>query len=128
MEILRLCAIGIVTALLAVVLKQHKSALAMLVSLGGGCLILFYALPYMRDILAFAGEFARKTGLNTAYVGAMVRVIAVTFITECAAALCRDAGESALAAKLEIAGKLIILGLSMPIVTSLFDTVISILP
>lgn len=128
MEILRLCAIGVVTALLAVLLKQNKSVHGILVSLAGGCLLLFYALPYMRDILAYAGEFARKAGLQSAYIGAMVRVIAVTFITECTAALCRDAGESALATKLEMAGKLIILGLSMPIITALFEAVVAILP
>ncbi len=128
MEILRLCAIGIVAALLSVLLKQHKSVMALPVSLAGGCLLLFCTLPYLRDLFALAGEFSAKTGLDAAYVGAILRVIAVTFITECAAALCRDAGESALAANLEIAGKLIILGLSAPLITSLFETVISVLP
>jgi len=127
-EILRLCAIGVVSALLAVLLKQNKSVHGILVGLAGGCFLLFYTLPYMRDILGYIGEFARNTGLKNAHIGAMVRVIAVTFITECAVALCRDAGESALAANLEMAGKLIILGLSMPIITALFEAVIAILP
>lgn len=128
MEILRLCAIGIATALLSVFLKQQKSALALLVSLAGGCLLLFYTVPYFRDLFALAGEFAGKTGLDSAYIGALLRVIGVTFLTEAAAALCRDAGETAIAASLETAGKLIILGLSTPIITSLFETVISVLP
>ncbi len=128
MEILRLCAIAVVTAFLAVLLKEQKSVHGLLVSLAGGCLLLFYAFPYMRDILAYAGSFAQEAGLESAYLGAMVRVIAVAFIAECAMALCRDAGESALATKLEMAGKLLILGISMPILTALFDTVVSILP
>ncbi|MBE7025681.1 MAG: hypothetical protein E7408_06490 [Ruminococcaceae bacterium] len=128
MEILRLCAIGITAALLSVLLKQHKSALAIPVSLAGGCLLLFRTVPYLRDLFAFAGEFASKTGLDTAYIGALIRVVLVTFVTECAAALCRDAGESALATNLEIAGKLIILGLSAPVISSLFETVIAVLP
>ncbi len=128
MEILRLCAIGITAALLSVFLKQHKSALAVLVSLAGGCLLLSLTLPYLRDLFAYAGMFADKTGLNPAYIGAILKVVGVTFITECAAALCRDAGESALAKSLETAGKLIILGLSAPIVTALFETVLSVLP
>ncbi len=128
MEILRLCAIGLVTALLATMLRQQKSIHGVLVSLAGGCLLLFYTLPYMRDILSYIGELSAEIGLKSAYVGAMVRVIAVAFITECTAALCRDVGESALAAKLEMAGKLVILGVSMPIIRSLFSTVVSILP
>lgn len=128
MEILRLCAIGIVAALLSAFLRQHKSALSLSVSLAGGCLLLFRTVPYLRDLFAFAGEFAQKTGLDGAYIGALLRVVAVTFLAECGAALCRDAGESALATNLEIAGKLIILGLSAPIISSLFETVIGVLP
>ncbi len=128
MEILRLCAIGLTTALLSVFLKQHKSAVATLVSLAGGCLLLFFTLPYLKDLFAYAGMFAEKTGLNPAHIGAVLKIVGVTFVAECAAALCRDAGESALASSLEIAGKLVILGLSAPIITSLFETVLSILP
>ena len=128
MEILRLSAIAVITALLAVFLKQNKSTFSLLVSLAGGCLILLSALPYMRDVLGYGAEFAQTAGLSSASLGALLRVVAVSLITECAAAICRDASEGALATKLEIAGKLIILGLSMPIITSLFDTVLSVLP
>lgn len=128
MEILRLSAIGLITALLSLFLRQHKSALALPVSLGGGCLLLFFAVPYFRDILGFLGEFVAGTGLDSAYVGILVRIIGVTFLTEIAAALCRDAGESALAQTLELCGKLLILGMSMPVITALFEAVISFLP
>ncbi len=128
MEILRLCAISIVTALCAALLKQYKSSLVIPITLAGGCLLLFFTLPYLRDVFAFAGELAEKAGLEAAFMGALLKIIGVTFITECTAALCRDAGESALATHLEMAGKLIILGLSMPLITSFFETVIRALP
>ncbi len=128
MEILRLCAIGILTAILAVFLKAQKGPWGLFVSLGGGCLLLFYALPYLRDTLSYLTTFAAESGLRTEYLGALFRVVSVAFITECASALCRDAGESALSVQLEMAGKLLILGISMPILTALFDTVVSVLP
>lgn len=128
MEILRLCAISVVTALLAMLLKQYKSPLAIPVTLCGGFVLLFFALPYLRDILTFAKEFAHKTGVGIPFIETLLKVIAVTFITECTVALCRDAGETALATKLEMAGKLIILGISMPLITSLFETIVSVLP
>ena len=128
MEILRLCAISIITALLSILLKQYKSPLALAVTLCGGCALLFFSVPYLRDVLAFVREFAYKTGVGLPFIETLIKIIGITFITECSVALCRDAGESALAAKLEMAGKLIILGVSIPLISSLFETIVSILP
>lgn len=128
MEILRLSAIAVITALLSLLLKQNKSPFSILISLAGGSILLLSSFPYLRDILGYGTEFARTAGLDPATFGALLRVVGIALVTECAAALCRDAGEGALGQKLEIAGKLMILGLSMPIITSLFDTVLSVLP
>lgn len=128
METLRLCVIAVICALISLFLRQQKSPLAPMVSLCGGCLLLFYAVPYLRDVLASLGHLATKTGISSQYLGALVRILCVTFLTESCAALCRDAGEGALAMKLELSGKLVILGLSMPIITALFDTILSFIP
>ncbi|MDD6307890.1 MAG: SpoIIIAC/SpoIIIAD family protein [Clostridia bacterium] len=128
MDIIKLSVIAVISAILTVFLKQYKNEYALLCSLGGGIVLLCLALPYMRDVLAEVGTIAARAGLDNRYIGAAIKVIAVTLIAECSASLCRDAGESALAAKLEIAAKLIILALTMPVATSLFDTILSILP
>ena len=128
MDIFRLTLLAVGTATLALFLKQFKSAYAILVTIAGGAILLFTALPYMREVTASITELSEKAGLAPSYMGAIWKVIAVSFIADIGASLCRDAGESALAVKLEMAGKLIILGLSAPIVSALFDTVLSILP
>lgn len=128
MEILRLCAISVVTAISAVLLKQYKSPLAVPVTLTGGCLLLFYTIPYLRDAFLFAETMSEKVSLHIPFMDALLKVIGITFITECTAALCRDAGEGALAQNLEMAGKLIILGISLPLITSFFETVITVIP
>ncbi len=128
MEILRLSAIAVTTALLSVFLKQNKSPFALLVSMAGGAVLLLYSLPYLRDFFGYGTAFADAAGLDRASLSALLRVVCITLITECAAAMCRDAGESALSKKLEIAGKLMILGLSMPVISSLFEAVVSVIP
>lgn len=128
MEILRLCAVSLITAILSLFLRHQKNPLAPLAALGGGCLLLFYAIPYCKDVLGLMGELSARTGLDSAYVGMLVRIIAIAFLTEICAALCRDAGESALGQTLELCGKLLILGMSMPVISALFETVISFLP
>lgn len=128
MEVLRLCAIAAMTAVSAVLLKQYKSPLAILVTLAGGCLLLFYAFPYLKDVLLFAEALSEKTGLGSSFMGALLKTVGITFITECTAALCRDAGESAVARHLETAGKLVILGISLPVITAFFETVINAIP
>ncbi len=128
MEVLRLCAISVFTAVSAVLLKQYKSPLAVPVTLSGGCLLLFYAFPYLKDVFLFAESLSEKVGLGASFTGSVLKVVGITFITECTAALCKDAGEGALAQNLETAGKLIILGISLPLITSFFETVITVLP
>lgn len=128
MEVLRLCAISAITAVCAVLLKQYKSPLAVPVTIVGSCLLLFYALPYLKDVFLFSEALAQKTGLGTEFIGSVLKIVGITFITECTAALCRDAGESALAQNLEMAGKLIILGISLPLITAFFETVITAIP
>ena len=56
------------------------------------------------------------------------KIIAISYISEFTASLCRDAGESAVARHLETAGKLVILGISLPVITAFFETVINAIP
>lgn len=128
MDMLKLSAIAVTAAILAVFLKQYKNEYALFVSLIGGAVLLALSLPHVREITAALSAFAAKIGLSGSYLGAVFKVICVSVITEYSAAICRDAGEGALSVKLEMAGKLCILALTMPVVTALFETVIGILP
>ena len=61
-------------------------------------------------------------------VVSVLKITGIAYIAEFGAEICRDAGEGAIAAKIEMAGKVIIIALAVPIITSLLDLVLKIMP
>ena len=61
--------------------------------------------------------------INQAYVGILVKVIGITYVTEFAASLCKDSGYQAIADQIELVGKLAIIAISMPILLALLETI-----
>lgn len=112
-------AAALVTALLALTLRGYRPEFALLVSLGGSVLLLLAALPYFADIV----EFLRTASVYIGEAGDALRILfktlGVAVVTQLAADLCRDAGESAMAGKVELCGKAAVLALSLPLASDL---------
>lgn len=117
-------------ALFAVLLLKQSSlpSLALLLSLAVGAIILLRLLPWLSEIIAVFRRLAEQSGLSQLYLSVILKIIAVSYVTEFAAGLCRDAGESALATKIELAGKVVVIVLAVPIIVNILDSVVSILP
>jgi stage III sporulation protein AD len=117
-------------ALFAVLLLKQSSLppLAVLLSLGVGALILLRLLPLLGEIITVFRRLAEESGLSQLYLSVILKIIAVSYVAEFAAGLCRDAGESALATKIELAGKVVVIVLAVPIIVNILDSVVSILP
>ncbi len=127
MEIIKLSGVAIVTAVLCIYLKKYREEYGMLLSLAAGAIIFGVALPYFRDLVSVVQAFADKGGISAEYLKPMLKVVGIAYLTGYSCELCRDAGEGALAAKLEMAGKLVLLGISVPILTSLLETVVKLM-
>ena len=70
----------------------------------------------LRDITA-------RAGVESRYIGVVLKIMGIAYISQFASELCRDAGEGAIASKIEVAGKIIIMTISMPIIYSLLEVV-----
>lgn len=123
MDIFSIAAIGIIGAVLAVTVKQSRPELSIMVSLATCVILLLYTTTSFGSILEQFSEIVSKSGLNASYFKIAVKACAIAYITEFASALCKDAGESAIAVKTEFAGKISILFLSMPIIFSFLSSV-----
>ncbi|MCM1367439.1 MAG: hypothetical protein NC184_01315 [Roseburia sp.] len=121
MEIFRIAAIALVTAFCAMILRDIKSELALLVTFAGGIIVLLSVVDYFSDIFSVVSDIAKRAGLATSVVTLLFKVIAVGYIAEFSASLIEDVGLPSLADKVTLAGKLIIVGVSLPIVVQLFE-------
>ena len=113
---------------LALLLKQcGMTPLAMVLGLTVGSLVLLRLLPALGDVLVLFRRLAEGAGLNRLYLGVLLKIVVVSYVAEFVAGLCRDAGESALAAKVELAAKVVIMTLSVPIIVNILDSVVNVL-
>lgn len=127
MEIFRIAAIALVTAFCVLLLRQVKSELALIVALAGGIIVLLSVIGYFSDIFSVIAAITKRAGLAASVVTLLFKVIAVGYITEFSASLIEDAGLSSLADKVTLAGKLIIVVASLPVVVELFEFIAGLL-
>ncbi len=108
--------IGLVTAILSLLIKQHRPEFAIAIPLLGMSAIFFALFPYLKETVNIFRQLGERVGLESQYLQLMMKIIGVAYLSQFSAELCRDVGESSIAGKIELAGKLLILSLSMPMV------------
>ncbi len=121
MDIIAICALAIITAVICVMIKRYSPETSVMMSICACVMIFMVIASRMSSVLRHVDELFSSTGLPSEYLTVLFKTVGICFITEIAADTCRDAGESALAAKTEIAGKILILTIALP----LFDEVIT---
>ncbi len=121
MEIFRIAAVALITAFCAILLRDIKSELAVIVAFAGGLTVLLSVVNYFSDIFSVISSIAKRAGLATSVVSLLFKVIAVGYIAEFSSSIIDDAGLPSLADKVTLAAKLIIVASSLPTVVKLFE-------
>lgn len=119
---LKIAAMGVVAASLAVLIRNFRPELAIQVGLVCGVLVLLYAIDMLSGIKSTIIHATEEFGLNTEYIEIIFKVIGLAYITQFSAQLCRDSGESAIADKVELIGRLVIVAMVLPLVFSILAT------
>lgn len=119
--------IGITGVMLALQIKHTKPEYAVYLSVATGVLLLLMAAQRLEIVLESVRRIQDSISIQAAYIQVLLKMIGITYISEFASDICRDAGYAAIAGQIGIFAKLSILAISMPIVTALLDTVQSFL-
>lgn len=127
MDIIKILIVGVVTSIATIVLKQFKPELSILVSLAGGIIILIGIINYLGNIVNSFMQIVNKTNVNFSLFSSVLKIVGVGYITEFGANVCNDTGNSSIADKVLLAGKIIILCLALPIVSSMISTIVGII-
>ena len=126
-ELLKIIAIALVTVFANMLIKQTKPEIAILISIVGSLLIIIMSVNSLTNIMSSFYAIFDKTGIDTTLLTPLIKIIAIGYIAEFGANICLDAGASSIADKILFCAKLIILAISMPIVTTVIDMVMSLL-
>ncbi len=128
MEVIKIIAIALVAVVLIILLKQYKPEFALYISLLTGILILILVMDKLTGIIQLIESISNKANINNQFIAILIKITGIAFLSEFAVSICKDAGETAISNKIEIGTKIIIISMSIPIISSLLEIVLKILP
>jgi stage III sporulation protein AD len=124
----KIISIAIITCVACLIVKPIKSDFAILISIVGGIIILLYCTSFLSQIFEVFNDIISLSGINSSLYTILVKIIGIAYLTEFSAGICNDTGNSSLGDKVILGGKIVILVMSIPIVTSILEIVVEILP
>lgn len=127
-EIVQIVGLGLIATFLVLVLKEQKPTFAFLLTIFVGALIFLFLIGKIERIISMLERLAVNADLNMIYVKTILKIIGIAYIAEFGAQITKDAGQGAIASKIELAGKVLILLMAIPIITAIIKQVIGLLP
>lgn len=127
MDIIKIIGIGLIAVVIILILKQYKPEFAIYVSLIAGIAILFISLTQLSGVLDLLKNISSKANINSQYLSLLLKITGIAFLTEFAVSVSNDCGETAIAHKMDLGGKVIIISISIPIITALLETILKII-
>lgn len=124
---IKIAVAGILAVSLAISFKKGKEEYSLYISIAACLMILIWGIGKLEVIIDAINQLQGYIQINSAYVGILIKIIGITYVTEISASLCKDSGYQAVAEQIELVGKLTILAISMPILLAILETINSLL-
>jgi len=123
MTILKIAAVAMLTAIVALYLKKYTPETAILASVAGGLLIIFLISDYLFGVIEYLRDFFVGAGMDSGVIKIVLKVTIIAYLIEFTAGMVRDLGETSLSEKVLLCGKIVILTLTIPVIKSVFDLI-----
>lgn len=128
MDIWTLCALAVLSSVMALTLRRLRPEMGVVLALGAGALLLLLLVPRLTEIIGGISTIAREGGVPEGYMTQLLKVGGVSLMTDFAAQTCRDAGEEGLAMKVSLAGRVTLIALALPFMRALLMQIMSLSP
>ena len=127
MEIIKIIGIGLVSLILVIVIKQYKPEFALYVSIVAGLIIFLMVMDKLSGIIDLLMNLSNKANINKDFIVILLKITGIAILSEFAISVCKDAGEAAIASKIDFGAKIIMVGISIPIIASLLEMILKIM-
>jgi len=128
MEIVQVVLFGIVASLLFLILKDVQPSFAFFIILITSILILSLVVKQVGVIIYLLRDLSMKASIQSVYLNTILKIIGIAYITELGANITKDAGLTSIASKIELAGKIFILILAIPIISAVVEVILNFVP
>lgn len=120
MDTVKFCGIALISVFLGILLRQMRPEFSQLITLASCVLLLLGATACISPLISYLKEL--EGGEMSNRFSLLLKALALGILTQTTAEICRDAGDSAIASKIELFGKAEILVLALPLITELLNT------
>lgn len=127
MNVMAVAGIALCAAVIAAMLRRYHQEYAILVSIAAGIVILTAVLAAAVPAIRQVNALLTAADIPAQYAVILLKALGICFLAQFAADSCRDAGESALASKLELAGKIAIVILALPLFQKIAQTAVGLI-
>ena len=124
MEIIKIIGIAFIALIIIIMLKQYRPEYAVFISILTGVLILFLVMDKLTGIINLIQSIQDKYSINTQFIAILIKITGIAFLSEFAVSICKDSGEAAIASKIELGSKIIIISMSIPIISNLLEIIL----
>ncbi len=121
MEAFKIVGFAIISVVLVVVLKEQRKEMALVLSITAGIILLFFTISKLETITEMLNMLVERAGVDKNFLIIILKITGIAYIVEFGKNVCQDAGQTAIGTKLEIAGKAIIVTLSLPLISALVN-------
>lgn len=128
MDIIQVVGFALVATVLVLILKEQVPMMAFLLSLFAGIVIFLFLIGKISDIIDMLESLADRSKVNIVFFQTVLKIIGIAYIAEFGAQVVRDAGQEAIASKIELAGKVLIIVLAIPIISVIVETIMKLMP
>ena len=128
MDIWQIVGLALIVTIICVVLKQIRPEIALQLSIIAGASIFILVLGKIKVIVDLLQSLADQANISSYYLIIVLKIVGVAYLAEFGAQICRDAGESALATKIEVAAKVGVIVLSIPIIVAITESLVQLVP
>jgi stage III sporulation protein AD len=128
MEIVQIVGLGFIVTLLILIIRSQRPEIAVQISITLATAIFLLVLAKIEIVLNLFRDLADKASVSQMYLNTILKIIGIAYITEFGAQVCRDAGEGAVAGKIEFAGKILVMVMAIPIIALVLETIVRLIP
>lgn len=128
MYIFKICIVAIISVILILLIKGHTPYMATIISIVSGIIIFIIIIPTLEEVLNAIFDIVKVLDIGINHIGVILKIIGISYISEFCSQICIDAGENAIASKIELGGKVLIMFISIPIITELLGLITRLMP
>lgn len=128
MDIIKIIGIALIALVIIIILRQYKPEFVIYVELIAGVIILSMSFEGITSIVNLIQSYSNKISISSKFIIVLLKITGIAILAEFASSICKDAGESSLATKIDIGSKVMIVTTSIPIISSLLEIILKVLP